>query len=82
MATTVTSVQAAFTLLSTGPQESVALQAVAGDIIYRLAASLPAASEEGHFLPNGAGHTITLDTGENLYGRSAANNTAKAAVTT
>lgn len=76
MTTSVTSLTSAWSLIQNGPIESIAIQAGSRKIVYRIAATEPATGAPGHGLNPGAGVTIGLETGENLYARSALNLTS------
>lgn len=72
MATNTTSIPNTWTLISSGPQTSISIQPLSGTLIYRIAATIPANTvNDGHSVASGnLGHTVTLESGENLYGRA------------
>ncbi len=83
MPTALTPITPVWVLIQTGPIDSISIQPYSGNIVYTIAAVLPTDNTlGGHLLDNPAGHTISLETGENIYARSADSYQASMAVTT
>lgn len=80
MATSFVNVTGSWTQVQAGPSDSVAIQPESGVVMYQVAAATPTANE-GHRVTHSPGHTIGLDTGENLYARSESGSTIRLAVT-
>lgn len=60
----------AWTLISTGPQPAVAIQATTRAVVYTIQAAIPGSITDGHTLTSDTGHTISLESSENIYART------------
>ena len=81
MPTSVVTLTSTWTEIQVGPADSVAIQAGSRRVRYRVNTSTPAADASGHVLSPDVGHTVRLESGENLYARSDVNLTTSVTVT-